>query len=64
MMSEPLDLNAMMKRIETLVGQLEEGSLNLEANLKAFEEANQLIKTIEKAIKEAELKIEQILENK
>jgi exodeoxyribonuclease VII small subunit len=64
MMSEPLDLNAMMKRIETLVGQLEEGSLQLEANLKAFEEANQLIKTIEKAIKEAELKIEQILENK
>jgi exodeoxyribonuclease VII small subunit len=63
-MSEPLDLNAMMKRIETLVGQLEEGSLQLEANLKAFEEANQLIKTIEKAIKEAELKIEQILENK
>jgi exodeoxyribonuclease VII small subunit len=63
-MSEPMDLNKMMKRVEELVAQLEEGTLSLEANLKAFEEANSLIKTIEKTIKDAELKIEQILQNK
>ncbi len=63
-MSEPMDLNKMMKRVEELVAQLEEGTLSLEANLKAFEEANGLIKTIEKTIKDAELKIEQILQNK
>jgi exodeoxyribonuclease VII small subunit len=63
-MNEPMDLNKMMKRVEELVSQLEEGTLSLEANLKAFEEANLLIQTIEKTIKEAELKIEQILQNK
>ena len=63
-MSEPMDLNKMMKRVEELVAQLEEGTLSLEANLKVFEEANGLIKTIEKTIKDAELKIEQILQNK
>ena len=63
-MSEPMDLNKMMKRVEELVAQLEEGTLSLEANLKVFEEANGLIKTIEKTIKDAELKIEQILKNK
>jgi exodeoxyribonuclease VII small subunit len=51
----------MMKRIEELVNKLEEDSLDLEANLKAFEEANLLIKTIEKAIENAELKINEIL---
>lgn len=63
-MSEPMDLNKMMKRVEELVKQLEEGNLPLETNLKAFEEANGLIKTIEKTIKEAELKIEEILQKK
>lgn len=60
-MEKALDIGKMMKRIEELVGQLEQGSLDLEANLKAFEEANGLIKSIEKAIQEAELKINEII---
>ena len=60
-MTEKLDISKMMKRIEELVNKLEEDSLDLEANLKAFEEANMLIKTIEKAIENAELKIHEIL---
>jgi exodeoxyribonuclease VII small subunit len=60
-MTDKLDISNMMKRIEELVNKLEEDSLDLEANLKAFEEANTLIKTIEKAIESAELKINEIL---
>ncbi len=60
-MTDTFDISKMMKRIEELVNKLEEDSLDLEANLKAFEEANLLIKTIEKAIENAELKINEIL---
>jgi exodeoxyribonuclease VII small subunit len=60
-MAEKLDMSKMMKRIEELVNKLEEDSLDLEANLKAFEEANILIKVIEQAIENAELKINEIL---
>jgi exodeoxyribonuclease VII small subunit len=60
-MADKLDISKMMKRIEELVNKLEEDSLDLEANLKAFEEANVLIKTIEQAIENAELKINEIL---
>ena len=60
-MAEKLDMSKMMKRIEELVNKLEEDSFDLEANLKAFEEANILIKVIEQAIENAELKINEIL---
>ena len=60
-MAEKLDMSKMIKRIEELVNKLEEDSLDLEANLKAFEEANILIKVIEQAIENAELKINEIL---
>lgn len=61
MAEKSLDVEASLLRIETIVKSLESGKLSLQENLALFEEANSLIKTIEKALADAEKKINELI---
>ncbi|MGA0876100.1 MAG: exodeoxyribonuclease VII small subunit [Bacilli bacterium] len=61
-MSEKVfDVEASLARIEVIVKTLESGKLSLKENLALFEEANQLIKAVEKALQDAEKKIQTLI---
>jgi exodeoxyribonuclease VII small subunit len=60
-MSEPIDLEKSFARIEEIVKKLESGKEALTANIALFEEATLLIKSVEKALKEAEEKIADLI---
>lgn len=47
-----------LEKLEAIVGSLEEGGLSLDDSLKKFEEGIKLAKRCEKALQEAEKKIE------
>ncbi|HUU50547.1 MAG TPA: exodeoxyribonuclease VII small subunit [Nitrospinota bacterium] len=47
-----------LKRLEEIVGKLEEGNLDLDQSLKLFEEGIKLSKICNKKLKDAEKKIE------
>lgn len=55
------DVEASLARIEVIVKTLESGKLSLKENLALFEEANQLIKAVEKALQDAEKKIQTLI---
>lgn len=52
-----------LKELEELVGRMEQGDLSLEESLKAFERGIELTRNCQQALKEAEQKVE-ILINK
>jgi exodeoxyribonuclease VII small subunit len=56
-----LDVEASLARIEVIVKTLESGKLSLQENLVLFEEATTLMKTVEKALQDAEKKINQLI---
>jgi exodeoxyribonuclease VII small subunit len=60
-MSEPIDLEKSFARIEEIVKKLESGKEALTTNIALFEEATLLIKSVEKALKEAEEKIADLI---
>jgi len=51
------NFEAAMKRLETIVRELEEGDLTLEASLAAFEEGMKLLKFCSAKLEEAEKKV-------
>ena len=61
MSEKVLDVEASLARIEVIVKTLESGKLSLKENLALFEEANQLIKVVEKALQDAEKKIQTLI---
>ncbi|MFZ9704479.1 MAG: exodeoxyribonuclease VII small subunit [Bacilli bacterium] len=61
MSEKVLDVEASLARIEVIVKTLESGKLSLKENLALFEEANQLIKAVEKALQDAEKKIQTLI---
>lgn len=61
MAEKPLDVEATLARIEAIVKTLESGKLPLQENLKLFEEATTLIKQVEKALQDAEKKIQTLI---
>lgn len=65
MTAEPTDFNfeQALKELEELVGRMEQGDLPLEESLKAFERGIELTRNCQQALKEAEQKVE-ILINK
>jgi exodeoxyribonuclease VII small subunit len=63
-MEKPFNVEATFLRIEEIVKLLESGKQSLAENMTLFEEANQLIKAVEKALSEAEQKITEIVNNK
>ncbi len=60
-MSEKLDLEAALARLEKVVGRLERDELELEAALKLFDEGMTLIKVAERKLTETEGRLQQIL---
>ena len=50
--------DAAMNRLETLVGEMESGTLSLEKMIERFEEGQKLIKVCSKTLNEVERKIE------
>jgi exodeoxyribonuclease VII small subunit len=63
-MEKSFNVEATFFRIEEIVKILESGKQSLAENMTLFEEANQLIKAVEKALSEAEQKITEIVNNK
>lgn len=61
MAEKVLDVEASLARIEVIVKSLESGKLSLQENLKLFEEATALMKTVEKALLDAEKKIQTLI---
>jgi len=57
------DFESSLKELETLVGKMEQGELSLEESLSHFERGVQLSRTCQQALKDAEQKVE-ILMNK
>jgi exodeoxyribonuclease VII small subunit len=61
MAEKPFDVEASLVRIEVIVKQLETGKLPLQDNLKLFEEATTLMKAVEKALQDAEKRINDLI---
>ena len=62
MSKKPPRFEDSLQELEQLVERLEQGDASLEESLKAFERGIQLTRTCQKALKEAEQKIQVLLE--
>ncbi|ORU90056.1 MAG: exodeoxyribonuclease VII small subunit [Cycloclasticus sp. symbiont of Poecilosclerida sp. M] len=60
--NKKLDLEASLQSLEALISRMEDGDLTLQDSLKKFEEGIKLIQTCQKALTEAEQKVEILLE--
>ena len=58
---ETLAFEKSLKELEALVTKMEQGNLNLEESLQHFERGIQLTRTCQQALKEAEQKVEILL---
>ena len=58
----PVDFEKSLKELETLVERLEHGDLSLEDTLKQFERGIELTRSCQMALKDAEQKVEILLE--
>ena len=61
--SEPLSFEDALSELESLVETMEKGDLSLEESLKSFERGVELTRTCQKALKEAEQKVEILTAN-
>ncbi|MGB9429744.1 MAG: exodeoxyribonuclease VII small subunit [Gammaproteobacteria bacterium] len=59
---EALDFEAALKELEKIVATLEKGDLSLDAALKHFERGITLTRQCQTALKQAELKVEMLVE--
>lgn len=59
-----IDFGKEMERLEQIVDEISSKALPLEESLKLYEEGNQIIKKLEEALKEAESKVEEVIEIK
>ncbi len=62
-MSEPVNFESALTELQAIVEKMEHGNLSLEASLTAFEQGIRLTQQCQKALAEAEQKV-QILLNK
>lgn len=60
--AEELDFEAALKELENLVERMEQGDQSLEQSLKDFERGVELTRTCQKALKQAEQKVQLLLE--
>lgn len=58
----PLDFEQSMKRLETIVEELESGQLSLEDSITRYEEGIQLSRRLQKVLDESEKRIERLVE--
>ncbi|MBK1853173.1 MULTISPECIES: exodeoxyribonuclease VII small subunit [unclassified Marinobacter] len=57
------DFEKSLDELETLVRNLEQGELSLEQSLTAFERGVKLTRTCQQALKNAEQRVEQLVQN-
>ncbi|TNF06614.1 MAG: exodeoxyribonuclease VII small subunit [Gammaproteobacteria bacterium] len=55
-----VDFEQKLNQLETLVNDMEKGSLTLEDSLKAFEEGIKITRECQQALKEAELRVDML----
>ena len=60
--SSDLDFEAAIKELESLVERMEQGDQSLEQSLKDFERGVELTRTCQKALKQAEQKVQLLVE--
>jgi exodeoxyribonuclease VII small subunit len=58
----PFTFEAALAELESLVGQLEQGEPTLENSLRQFERGVELVRTCQNTLREAEQKVEQLIE--
>ncbi len=58
----PLDFEQALKELETLVERMEHGEISLEDSLKHFERGIELTRACQKALREAEQKVQILME--
>ncbi len=62
-MSKKLSFEEQLQQLEKIIGQLENGQLNLDDSMQAFEVGISLAKTCQKTLDEAEQKIQYLTNN-
>lgn len=60
--AKKIDFEASLAQLEQLVDQMEEGELTLEESLKAFEAGVKLTRECQQALKDAEQKVEVLMQ--
>ena len=60
MAEEKIEFEKSLKRLEEIVAKVEGETLPLEESLKLYEEGKKLIVSLEKTLKEAERKVEEL----
>lgn len=60
MAEEKIDFEKSLKRLEEIVAKVESETLPLDESLKLYEEGKKLIASLEKTLKEAERKVEDL----
>ena len=60
---DTVNFEASLKKLEQIVGKLEDGDISLEDSVKSFEEGIGLVKECQKQLSEAELKVKKLLDN-
>ena len=60
---DKVNFEASLKKLEQIVGKLEDGYISLEDSVKSFEEGIGLVKECQKQLSEAELKVKKLLDN-
>ena len=60
MAEEKIEFEKSLKRLEEIVAKVEGETLPLEESLKLYEEGKKLITVLEKTLKEAERKVEEL----
>lgn len=58
--TKPDNFEAALAELETLVSQMEDGDLSLEASLNAFENGIKLTRQCQQALQQAELKVQRL----
>lgn len=64
MEKENINFKEELEKLEKIVNKIESGDLSLDESLKEYEKGTKLIKELEQAIKEAQDKVEQIIDTK
>ena len=63
-MTKTIDFEKSLKKLEKIVGELEEGNLSLEDALKIYEEGITLATGCSKTLKEAKARVERLVKKK
>ncbi len=64
MSEKKIDFAKEIKRLDEIVNEVSSKALSLEESLKLYEEGTKIIKELEAALKEAEEKVEKIVDTK